>query len=337
MQRLRIIVDAMGSDHAPRVEVEGVLEALRGGRNRFEIILVGQRVVVEEQVRALTGGGLPMGLTVVDAPEVIEMKDTPIAALRTKRHSSIVIGLEMVKRGEGSAFVSAGNTGAMLVASTVILGKLQGVSRPTIGAFFPTEKGVSLIVDAGANIDSKPRHLLEFAIMGSIYYAEMMGVERPSVGLLSNGEENVKGDERTLEAHQLLAQSKLNFIGNIEGRDILLGTSDIIVCDGFVGNVLLKFGESVLFVLKNRIRQISYKNLFHKLSMALAYGTLKKALRTFDYQEHGGVPLLGVRGISVIGHGRSSPKAIKNMILKAEEAAAKKIPACIQKALLATT
>ncbi|MGC9092155.1 MAG: phosphate acyltransferase PlsX [Bacteroidota bacterium] len=333
MQRHRMIVDAMGGDQAPRVVVEGSLLALREVRQRFDIVLVGRKEAVEEQIRSISGGPPPPGITIVDAPQVIEMNDAPTAALRAKKGSSIAVGLEMLKQGKGSAFISAGNTGAVLAASTLILGKLPGVTRPTIGAFLPTETGVCLLVDAGANVDSKPRHLFEFAVMGSIYFAEMVGVEKPRVGLLSIGEENIKGDERTQQAHKLLSESNLNFIGNIEGRDILLGKSDVIVCDGFVGNVVLKFAESVLTVVKDRIKQVAFRNLFHKASLALAYGALRMAFRSFDYQEYGGVPLLGVKGVSVIGHGLSSPKAIKNMILKAEEAAEKKIPERIQSAL----
>ena len=207
-----------------------------------------------------------------------------------------------------------------MAASTLIIGRIPGVSRPTIGASFPSEKGKYCIVfDAGASVDSKPQHLFEQAVLGSIFSKEIYGVENPTVGLLSVGEEESKGNELTFAAYKLLKDSKLNFFGHVEGRDILKGTVDIVLCDGFVGNVILKFGESVLTFLRARIRQYADKGLMNKLKALVVKTVLKASLSDMDYQTHGGVPLLGINGISIIGHGSSSPLAIKNMILRAKE------------------
>ena len=204
---------------------------------------------------------------------------------------------------------------------------------PTIGAFFPSELGPCLLLDAGANVDCKAQHLFEFAHMGNIYIHQMLHLENPTVGLLSIGEESSKGNEATLEAYQMLSRSNLNFIGNIEGRDILKGKAQVVVCDGFVGNILLKFAESVLDLLKAKFLERAAENIVKKLWIGMMYGTLRSVMKDFDYQEHGGVPLLGVNGVSIIGHGKSTPKAIKNMILKAEEMVKCKINQHIQNVL----
>ncbi|MBU2471831.1 MAG: phosphate acyltransferase PlsX, partial [Bacteroidetes bacterium] len=244
------------------------------------------------------------------------------------------VGLTLHKEGKADAFISAGNTGAVMSASTIILGRAEGVSRPTIGTPFPTEKGPCLLLDAGANVDCKPQHLLEFGMMGSIYANYILGYDNPTVGLINIGEESTKGNEITLEAYNLLQKSKLNFIGNIEGRDILKGKANVIVCDGFVGNIVLKFAESVLGLLKAKFKDYTASNLLNKIWVGLMYRTLKKILKDFDYQEHGGVPLLGVNGISIIGHGGSTPKAIMNMILKAEDMLIKEVDRHIAEIML---
>ena len=323
----------MGGDYAPQNVVAGAAEALRSSNNSFRVVFVGPEDRVRDELARQNIDDLPCDI--VHAPEVVGMDDAPTSAIKQKRNSSIAVGVTLHKEGKADAFVSAGNTGAVMSASTIILGRLEGVGRPTIGAFLPSENGVCLLLDAGANVDCRPRHLLEFAIMGAMYQSYMCQHPNPTVGLLSIGEESTKGDELTLEAHRLLSKSKLNFIGNVEGRDILKGKANVVVCDGFVGNVVLKFAESVLGLLKAKFREYAAKDLFRKVWIGMMYGTLRKVLKDFDYQEHGGVPLLGVNGVSIIGHGGSTPKAFKNMILKAEEIVRKDINRHIQQALAA--
>jgi glycerol-3-phosphate acyltransferase PlsX len=329
--RLRIAVDVMGGDFAPQNTVEGALDALRQTQNRFSVVLVGQEDAIKEELGKHRGNGLAAGI--VQASEVITFDDSPTVALKTKKQSSIVVGMTLVKEGKVDAFVSAGNTGAVLSASTLILGRLEGVGRPTIGTFFPTERGVCLLLDAGANVDCRPRHLLEFAVMGDIYVRKMLRYENPSIGLLNIGEEPTKGGAQVQEAFQLLSRSGLNFIGNVEGRDILRGKVQVVVCDGFVGNVVLKFGESFLGLLRKRLVEFAGKGFLNKLRTWVAYGVLKNVMKDFDYQEYGGVPILGVRGVCIIGHGKSSAKAVRNMILRAEEMVLANINAQIQTAL----
>jgi phosphate acyltransferase len=314
--RCRIIVDAMGGDFAPQNSVEGAVEAYNQGKD-FDLYLVGKE---KEILRVLAEKNLSFDKSfIINADEVIEMGDTPTAALKKKPNSSIVIGAQWVKGKKADAFVSAGNTGAMMAASTLIIGRIPGVGRPTIGAYMPNQSGVCTVFDVGASVDSKPKHLLEYAIIGTIYVREMFGIDNPSVGILSVGEEESKGNEVTLAAAELIKKTKLNFIGNVEGRDILKGTANVIVCDGFVGNILIKFGESVVPFLRYKFKEFADKSIFNKLKVGLVRNTLREILKDFDYQEHGGVPLLGVNGISIIGHGSSTTKAIKNMVLKANE------------------
>lgn len=321
----------MGGDFAPRNVVAGAVEALNASGGRIEIIFAGPRNVVEDELASSGGSGLR--LKVVDAPEVIDMHDGATAALKQKKQSSISVGMNLHKEGQADAFVSAGHSGAVMSAATLILGRIEGISRPTIGAFFPSERGVCLLVDAGANVDCKPQQLYEFAVMGSIYTREMFGVPNPAVGLLSIGEEPTKGNEVVKDTHKLLKESALNFIGNVEGRDVLQGKAQVVVCDGFVGNILLKFGESVPGFLKAMLREAVRRSVLRKLMALAARGTLRSALKGLDYEEHGGVPVLGVNGVAIIGHGKSTPKAIKNMILRAEEMVRKNINARIAQAL----
>lgn len=319
----------MGGDFAPTNVVAGALEALREADNRFEVVFIGPEDVLRRELPSSSGDSY----RIVHASQTIDMHDGATAALKQKKDSSIAVGINLHHEGKVDAFVSAGNTGAVMSASTLILGRIEGVSRPTIGAFFPSEEGVCLILDAGANVDCRPRHLYEFGMMGSIYVQEMFGVERPTVGLLNIGEEDTKGNDAAKEAYALLKASKLNFIGNIEGRDILPGKAQVVVCDGFVGNVLLKFGESVPAFLKSRLKEHASGGFLTKLAGLMMRKTLRSALKSLDYEEHGGVPVLGVNGVSIIGHGKSTPKAFKNMILKAEEMAKKNINRRIQEAL----
>lgn len=314
--KCRIIVDAMGGDYAPQNAVLGAIEAYQINKD-FDLYLIGKK---NEVLSVIKSNQLKFDENfIIHTDEVIEMGDSPTSALKSKPNSSIVKGAQLVKEGKAEAFVSAGNTGAMMSASTLIMGRIPGVGRPTIGAEMPNVNGICYLYDVGAGKDAKASHLFEYAIMGTIYAKEMGGIVNPSVGVLSMGEEEGKGSEVANEAYNLLKNSKLNFIGNVEGRDILTKKVDVVVCDGFVGNIILKFGESVPKLLKHLLTQTANASFFDKLKVGLSKGTLKKSLKSLDYQEHGGVPLLGVNGISIIGHGSSTPKAIKNMVLKAYE------------------
>ncbi len=320
--RCRILVDAMGGDYAPINSVLGAVEAYNQSGS-FDLFLVGKE---NEIKKVISDNKLEFDfINIINADEVIEMGESPAASLKAKKNSSIVIGAQLVRDKKADAFVSAGNTGAMMAASTLITGRIKGVGRPTIGAEMPNVNGICYLYDVGSSKDSKPVHLFEYAVMGSIFAKEMGGVKNPKVGVLSMGEEEGKGNEVTEAASKLLKQTKLNFIGNVEGRDILIGDVDVIVCDGYVGNVLLKFGEAVPKLLKHLLKQTAEQSIFDKLKIGLTKGTLKKALKSLDYQEYGGVPLLGINGISIIGHGSSTPKAFKNMVLRAHEMHRKKL------------
>jgi glycerol-3-phosphate acyltransferase PlsX len=311
-----IAVDAMGGDYAPLNAVVGAADAAELS-DKYKVLLIGRTNEIEN---VLDEKKLNFNReNIVHAEEVIGMSEIPTAALKTKKESSIVIGSKLVKDKKADAFVSAGNTGAMMAASTLLMGRIKGVGRPVIGATFPAESGSCTVYDVGASVDSKPRHLVEFAILADIFAKEIQGIPKPTVALLSVGEEESKGNQFTLMAHELLKESKVNFIGNVEGRDILKGKADIVVTDGFVGNVILKFGESMLGLLKAKFKDFADESIVNKIRVLLAKGTVKKVLKDLDYQSQGGVPLLGVNGISIIGHGSSSPLAIKNMILRAKE------------------
>ncbi|MCZ7608537.1 MAG: phosphate acyltransferase PlsX [Ignavibacterium sp.] len=314
--KCRIIVDAMGGDFAPQNTVIGAIDAYNHSKD-FQLYLIG---IKEKILSVIKTNQLFFDESyIIDTPEVINMEDSPTSALKSKPDSSIVKGSQLVREGKVEAFVSAGNTGAVMSAATLIMGRIQGVGRPTIGAEMPNVNGICYLYDVGAGKDAKPSHLFEYAVMGTIYAREMGGVSNPTVGILSMGEEEGKGNEVSAAAFKLLKESKLNFIGNVEGRDILTKDVDVVVCDGFVGNIILKFGESVPKLLKHLLTQTANTNLIDKIRVGIAKGTLRKALKSLDYQEHGGVPLLGVNGICIIGHGSSTPMAIKNMVLKAYE------------------
>jgi glycerol-3-phosphate acyltransferase PlsX len=310
----RIIVDAMGGDFAPHNVVLGAVRAVKEITN-IELFLI---VRSDEIKKILSIENISFNENnIIHTDQVIEMGDTPTNALKLKPKSSIAVGAELVRDNKADAFISAGNTGAMMAASTLIMGRIPGVGRPTIGAEMPNVNGICYLYDVGASKDSKPQHLLEYAVMGTIYAREIGGVNNPTVGILSMGEEEGKGNETSEAALKLLKQSNLNFIGNVEGRDILTGKVDIVVCDGFVGNIILKFGEAVPGLLKHLLSETARKSFLDKVKIGLTRGSLRKALKVMDYQEHGGVPLLGVKGISIIGHGSSTPKAVFNMVLKA--------------------
>lgn len=328
----------MGGDFAPACVVEGTAQALLERAGRFTAMLVGREESIREEISKLPGSIRAVlekaeQCTIVPAAQVIDMHDSPTAAVKAKKDSSIAVGLALQRSQQADAFVSAGNTGAVLSASTLILGRIENVGRPTIGALIPTTTHPCLLVDAGANVDCKPRHLFEFAVMGALYVKAMLGIERPRVGLLNIGEEDSKGNEVVQAAHQLLKKGPVDFRGNVEGRDVLKGDVDVIVCDGFVGNILLKFGESIPSFFKAKFTALAARSVKEKLIAGLARNSLRSIMKELDYQEHGGVPVLGVNGVSIIGHGRSTPKAIKNMIFRAEEMVRQKVHRQIEESL----
>ncbi|HEY7396365.1 MAG TPA: phosphate acyltransferase PlsX [Gemmatimonadaceae bacterium] len=322
----RIALDAMGGDFAPRATVAGALLALGELDPAHSIQLVGRTSVVSEQLDALVAETefAPLArhrerVTIVDAPEVIEMTDKPGSAVRSKPKSSMVVGLKLQADGESDAFVSAGNTGAQMAASMVVLKLHAGLKRPAIATVFPTARKPIVVLDSGANVDCGADELVQFAQLGVVYAEDILGRENPSVGLLSIGEEPEKGNAVVKEAHQLLQSAGLNFLGNVEGRDIPTGKSehgpiDVVVCDGFVGNVVLKFYEGVAPFIIGLLAQ-----------SGLDQKTMMGALKQLDYSEHGGAPLLGVNGVSIISHGKSSPRAIKNAIKVAVQAVESKM------------
>ncbi len=305
----------MGGDQAPRVVVEGVVEASSLLNQGEELILVGDEGAIKKEMEDLPAGSLL--ISVVHASESIYMDESPILALRKKKDSSIAVALAMQQKGEVEAVVSAGNTGAVMASSVWKLKKLEGVDRPAIASFFPTEKDPIIVLDVGANADCKPLNLYQFAVMGSIYAQSILGRRNPRVGLLSIGEESSKGNELTLETYRFLEKSSLNFVGNLEGKDVLTGDVDVVVCDGFVGNVILKFTESIERILTTHFNKHLRSNLRSKLGAFLLKPVFENFRKDFDYAEYGGALLLGVDGVSIICHGKSSPKAISNAILMA--------------------
>ena len=314
---IRIAIDAMGGDHAPAVPVAGAALALAELPGDIGIQLVGQQRSIERELERTSVDRAR--LQIVDAPEVITMGEKPLQAIRSKRNSSITLGLGLQKAGQSDAFISAGNTGAVMAASTLILRLFDGFERPAIGTPFPTSQQTVLVLDVGANVDCSASELVGFAHLGALYARDVMGRSDPAVGLLNIGEEDEKGNAAAKEAHRLLRESHLKFVGNVEGRHILLGRCeagefDVVVCDGFMGNVLLKFYESVERLFRSLVE--------HELGAATAAGeAMSRIWRRLDYAEIGGAPLLGVRGVSIICHGRSSAEAIRNAVKVAVDAA----------------
>ncbi|SMO42120.1 phosphate acyltransferase PlsX [Fodinibius sediminis] len=308
-----IAVDAAGGDHYPESPIQGAIEAVNEVAD-LKVVLVGPEDLINNELADQEYDR--QRIMIQHAPEIIEMNESPAQAVKTKQKSSIVTGVGMHKAGKCDAFVSSGNTGALLAASTFLLGKLKGVSRPVIAAIYPTVKGVRLLMDVGANLEVRPEMYLQFAQMGSIYVREIMGIDDPSVGLLNVGEEEEKGTDNLKEAFQKLNELP-NFVGNVEGRDIFNARADVFLCDGLVGNILLKFGESIPEAL-----EIFVKRGIQQLDMGaeetqLVGKVLKASLNEFNPDRVGGVPFLGVDGVSMVGHGSSTPQAIKNMILNA--------------------
>ncbi|MCJ7630341.1 MAG: phosphate acyltransferase PlsX, partial [Longimicrobiales bacterium] len=299
---MRIALDAMGSDSAPFNEIEGAVAALRRFERDWKILLVGDQERLDAELSRHSG--FPRDrISVVHAPDRIISGEAPAAAVRQQPGSSIVVGVKLQQEGKADAFVSAGSTGAVMAASLLFLRPLPGVDRPAIGTVLPTSNRPTLLLDAGANVDCRPQHLLQFAHLGTIYAKDLMGVENPRVGLLNIGEEPEKGNELAVESHKLLGASDLNFIGNIEGREIIRGGCDVLVCDGFDGNLILKFYESVAEFIIGLLRKEMAGHQADELH-------LDEIFRFLDYEEYGGAPLLGVNGVSIIMHGSSSSKAI---------------------------
>ncbi|MGD0765281.1 MAG: phosphate acyltransferase PlsX [Dehalococcoidia bacterium] len=312
-----IALDCMGGDRAPREPVEGAVQAAR--ELGLEIALVGRRDMIEGELARQSPRSA--GLRVVEAREVIAMGESPAQAVRQKRDASVNVAMRLLKNDEAAAVVSAGNTGAVVASALLNLGRLSGIDRPAIPALFPsTQQGV-LVLDVGATADCKPSYLVQFAHMGSTYMERMFGIARPRVGLLNIGEEERKGNELAQEVHQKLKRTHLNFIGNVEGKDITRGAVDVVVTDGFTGNVTVKATEAVLEFVFSRMREIMSSRVQYRLAGLALHGALREMRRRLDYSEYGGVPLLGVKGIVVVAHGRSDAFAFKNALRTAHEAA----------------
>lgn len=317
----RVALDAMGGDKAPGEIVLGAVQAAR--EYGIGVYLVGREELIRAELTKHNTTGLD--LPIIHTDEVIEMDDHPATAVRRKKNASMLLTLELVRDGKALGAVSAGNSGAMMAASLFILKRIPGVDRPALGGIFSTPRGASMIIDMGANTDCKPEYLQQFALMGSIYMERIFGVSSPRVALLANGEEETKGNQQVIDTHQLLkANAKalgINFVGNIEGRDIPAGKVDIVVCDGFVGNVAIKLGEGVGETLLGLIREQMTSTFINKLAAVILKPGLRKAFKRFDYAEYGGVPLLGVNGAAIVAHGRSNAKAIKNALHVAQQTA----------------
>lgn len=308
-----IAVDAAGGDHYPESPVAGAVETVKA-QDGLHVLLVGPQEMIEEELAKYSYE--ESSISVYDAPEIIEMDEPPAHAVKNKRNSSVVVGNGLLKADKCNAFVSAGNTGALLAASTFILGKLEGVSRPTIASIYPTVKGPRLLVDAGANLEMRDDMYVQFAQMGSIYVNKILGIENPRIGLLNVGEEDEKGTDELKEAFKLL-RALPNFVGNIEGKDILTGKADVFLCNGLIGNLLLKLGESIPGVLEKFMGRAAKKMQLNQEEIQLVSKVIKTSFSEFNPDAIGGVPFLGINGVSMVGHGGSSPEAIKNMILSA--------------------
>lgn len=319
---MRVVLDAMGGDLAPSVNVEGAVETVNECDD-VDVILVGDEPSIQKELRNKRYS--VNRISVVHASQAVEMHESPMVAIRKKKDSSIRVGIGLVKGGKADAFVSAGHSGVVMATSLMMLGTAKVVDRPAIATLMPTLKDPFIMLDVGATVDCNPQNLLQFALMGSTYCRLVLKRPAPKVALLSIGEEDIKGNEVTKEAFKLIKKSKLNFIGNIEGKDIFSGMADVVVCDGFIGNIALKISEglaeTILKMLKQEISSVS--------TGRVGYLLMKPAIRKFkkrtDYDEYGGAPLLGINGTSIISHGRSSSKAIKNALRVAADYAAKRV------------
>lgn len=327
---MKIVLDAMGGDYAPGVTIDGAVQAAR--EYGAEVVLVGRREAIEGELAKHDTRGLALSL--VHASEVVEMTEHTMA-VKEKRGSSMVVGMKLVKGGQASAFVSAGNSGAVMAAALFELGRIKGIQRPALTAVYPTKRGRSVLVDVGANTDCKPEYLYQFAIMGHAYAERVLGIADPTIGLLSNGEEEGKGTMVVRDAYQLLKKSGLNFIGNVEGKDVPTGMADVVVSDGFAGNVVVKLSEGLAMSLMGILKEEIKKNPLAILGALLAKPAFDRVRKRLDYAEYGGAPLLGVDGVVIIAHGRSNVKAIKNAVRVAKQAVEERMLEAIKEGIKA--
>jgi phosphate acyltransferase len=320
---MRIAVDAMGGDHAPREIVRGAIDyALT---NADEVLLVGDVPRLEREI-AEYGKGQPANVSLVDAPEVVEMGEHPADAIRTKRRSSIRVATDLVRDGDAAAVVSAGSTGATMAAAVLRLGRIEGIDRPALPAHMVTATGPVMLLDVGANVDSDPEHLVQFAAMGAIFAEHVLHVRNPRIGLLNIGEEVEKGDELAREAHAKLAALDLHFVGNIEAHDMIAHRADVVVCDGFVGNVVIKFFEGITSFIFRALREDLQQGPIAPLALLALKPGFDRIKARFDYERYGGAPLLGVRGVSVVTHGRARARMMEHTIRVASESASARVP-----------
>ena len=312
---MKIALDAMGGDLAPQATVQGALSALRQTNNEIHIVLVGD----EEQIKAELGNSIPDNISIFPTTEIVTMHDNGSKVIKSKPDSSLVQGIKLVKENKADAFISAGHTGAVMATSLFLLGRIPHVKTPCLGAYLKTQKGGKIICDVGANPDAKAEQLLQFGIMASVYLDHVEGIKDTKVGLINIGEEPSKGSELYLEAYKLLKNELPNFIGNVEGRHVFDCEANVLVCDGFVGNTLIKFAEGWMTTFSDMIKEKIKIKFSYKIGAALIKPALEEIRNQYDYEEHGGSPLLGVNGISIVSHGSSTPKAIMNSIFVAQK------------------
>ena len=324
---MKIVLDAMGGEHSPTAEIEGAIAAVR--EHAIEVVLVGKKDIIEAELKKCH-----YDLPIVEANQVIEMKDNPSEVMRDKRDSSISIGMKLLKNKEADAFVSAGNTGAVTTAATLILGRIEGIERPALSILVSLPSNPILLLDVGANANCKPVYLVQFAQMGSVYMEKIFGVEKPRVGLLSNGEEDSKGNSLVCDAHKMLRATKLNFIGNIEGNNLPSNSTDVVVTDGFTGNILIKVGEGIGEIIVQSVKQALARRPYLKVAALILKPALRSAFSSVDYSEYGGAPLLGVNGNVIIAHGRSNAKAISSALFIAKRVVEQDIAGAIRKGII---
>jgi len=315
METIKIAVDAMGGDHAPAIVIEGVVDYIRENQHDegYKIVLVGKEKEINKELKKFKNFRRDR-LEIVDALEEISMKEHFLSYWRKREETSIKKAIDLVKNNKAKAMVSAGNTGAVMALAKTVLGSIKNIDRPALAIMIPTLKGNSLLVDVGANTDSKPHNLVQFALMGKVYLENIYGIKNPRIGLMNIGEEEVKGNELTKTTHNLLKQLDINFVGNVEGRDVYLGEADLIVTDGFTGNVALKVSEGVVDAMLSMLKREIMSNVFSKIGFFFLKRSLNRIKKKLDYAEYGGALLLGVNGIVIIGHGGSNAKAIKNAV-----------------------
>lgn len=324
---MKVAVDAMGGDYAPSEIVQGAIDALHLGFAKH-IILVGEPSLIEKELKK--GSGLSLSIEIEPSDGVVGMSEKPVSALRAKPNSSIAVCYRLVRKKRADSVVSAGNTGASFIGGISLLGRLKGIDRPAIASAIPTKQGVCTLIDVGANVDSKPEHLFQFGVMGYVYASEVLEIKNPRIGILNIGEEDGKGNRLTDKTATLFSSSNLNFCGNIEGSEILEGKADVIVCDGFVGNAILKFGEGVAGFIVDYIKN---GNFINKIGLLFLKGLFKGLIKKIDYSEYGGAYLIGIRGGSVICHGKSKRKAIANAVRVASSSISSHINEKIEKIL----